>query len=132
MKQIFISLMLLCSIGSIAICCLSLTACRSTINGADSTNAFKAPNTEIKSTNELPLDVSSDSISYTIDISTPEGKAKLNKLSLKEAKELALTEALIRNGCAMLINPQYTHLKKGKRILRITVYGFPAKYVGNN
>ena len=74
------------------------------------------------------MEVSSDGVSYTIDVSTPEGKVKLNKLSLKEAENLALTEAVIKYNCALLVNPQFTNLMKGKQVLRITVYGFPAKY----
>ena len=30
--------------------------------------------------------------------------------------------------CGTLVNPQYTYLAKGKRILRVTFYGFPAMY----
>lgn len=28
----------------------------------------------------------------------------------------------------MLVNPQFTNLMNGKRVLRITVFGFPARY----
>lgn len=110
------------------ICCIPFSSCSLIKNGAHSNNAYQTPKTQIKSFNEYDLNVSPNSISYTIDISTPEGKAKLNKLSLKEAENLALTEAVIKHGCALLVNPQFTHLKKGKRVLRITVHGFPAKY----
>ena len=34
----------------------------------------------------------------------------------------------MKYNCATLFNPQYTHLKKNKDILRVTVYGFPARY----
>ena len=112
----------------LVVCCMSLYSCNVIKNGTHSNNAYQTPKTQIKSYNEYDLNVSSNSISYTIDISTPEGKVKLNKLSLKEAENLALTEAVIKHGCALLVNPQFTHLKKGKRILRITVHGFPAKY----
>ena len=67
-----------------------------------------------------------------IDVSTPDGRAKLHKLSLRQAEDLALTEALMKNNCAALFNPQYTHLKKGKKVLRVTVYGFPARYKHKN
>ena len=53
---------------------------------------------------------------------------KLNKLKLREAENLALTEAVMKYNCATLVNPQFTNLKRGKKILRITVYGFPAKF----
>lgn len=80
------------------------------------------------SVNEYDLDVDPQGITYTIDISTPEGRLKLNKISLEQAKELALQEAVIKNNCARLISPKFSHLKKGKQILRITVFGFPARY----
>lgn len=108
--------------------CISLSSCSIVKSGAHSNNAYQTPETKIRSYNEYDLNISSNSISYTIDISTPEGKAKLNKLSLKEAENLALTEAVMKNGCALLVNPQFTNLMKGKQVLRITVHGFPAKY----
>ena len=109
-------------------CVAALYSCSSVRGGSSSYNAYIAPNTKVNSFNEYDLDISQNAITYTIDISTPEGQMKLNKLSLKEAQQLALTEAVAKNNCAMIVNPQYTHLKKGKRILRVTVYGFPAKY----
>lgn len=78
--------------------------------------------------NDYALDVEPQGITYTIDISTPEGAAKLDKLSLAEAENLALTEAVIKYNCAMIVNPQFTNLMKDKRVLRITVFGFPARY----
>lgn len=112
----------------LTICVLSFCSCSIVKSGAYSNNAYQTPKTKIVSDNEYDLNVSPNSITYTIDISTPEGKAKLNKLSLKEAENLALTEAVIKHGCALLVNPQFTNLMKGKRVLRITVHGFPAKY----
>ena len=67
-------------------------------------------------------------VSYTIDVSTAEGRYKLKDLSLADAQQLALIECIIKNNCATIFNPQFTHLKKGKQILRVTVYGFPARY----
>ena len=69
-----------------------------------------------------------DRITYTIDISTPEGKQKLQGLSLAEAQRLAETEASRKYNCDRLIDPRYDYLKKGKRILRITVDGRPGNY----
>lgn len=37
-------------------------------------------------------------------------------------------ESTMANHCATIFNPQYTHLFKGCKILRITVYGYPARY----
>lgn len=109
---------------------VSFSSCSTSRTGANSNNAYQAPRTYIESMNDYALDVEPEGVSYTIDISTPEGAAKLNKISLKEAENLALTEAVIKYNCAMLVNPQFTHLKKGNRILRITVFGFPARYRG--
>lgn len=104
------------------------TACSTTYSGVNQRNASQTPRTRINSFNEYDLEVSSEGVSYTIDISTPEGRMKLNKLKLREAENLALTEAVMKYNCATLVNPQYTNLMRGKKVLRITVYGFPAKY----
>ena len=80
------------------------------------------------SRNQVDLVISSDPITYTIDISTAEGRAKLQDLTLPEAEGLAIREAVMQSKCAKLVDPQFTNLMKGKRVLRITVYGFPAKY----
>lgn len=69
-----------------------------------------------------------DRITYTIDISTPEGKRKLHNISLDEAKRLAEVEASRKFNCDRLIDPRFDYLKKGKRILRITVDGRPGNY----
>ncbi|MDE7381804.1 MAG: hypothetical protein K2N03_06750 [Muribaculaceae bacterium] len=105
-----------------------LCSCSTARTGSHSNNAYRAPRTYIESFNDYALDVDKDGISYTIDISTPEGAAKLNKITLAEAEDLALTEAVIKNNCAMIVNPQFTNLMNGKRVLRITVFGFPARY----
>ena len=110
---------------------LAMTSCK-TLFGSTNENASNTVKAKIESYNELTLDLSPDAITYTIDISTPDGRIKLNKLTLKEAERLALTEALMANKCAALFNPQYTHLRQGKKILRVTVYGFPAYYKRKN
>lgn len=105
-----------------------ISSCSSARSGSHGYNAYVAPKTVANSYNELDLEVLPDPISYTIDISTPEGRLKLNKISLKQAEQLALTEAVAKNNCVMIVNPQYTNLMKGKHVLRISVYGFPAVY----
>ncbi len=84
--------------------------------------------TESISINNLDLDIDSEGITYTIDISTKEGRMKLKGLNLNQAKELALQEAAMMNNAARIVSPKFTHLKEGKDILRITVFGFPARY----
>lgn len=107
---------------------MAATSCRSLRSGSTSRNASNTVKAKITSYNELTMDLAPDAITYTIDVSKPDGKIKLHKLSLRQAEELALTEAVMTNNCAALFNPQFTHLKKGKKILRVTVYGFPAYY----
>ena len=67
-------------------------------------------------------------ITYTIDISTPEGAQKLNGLTLQAAQRLAEVEASRKYDCDRLIDPRFDYLRKGKRILRITVDGRPGVY----
>ena len=117
----FVSLTL---VASVIVC---LGSC-STRNTATSLNAYTTVAPTIESYNELTMDLDSEPITYTIDISTPLGKAKLNKITLEKAKELALVEAIMEAKCATLFNPQYTHLERNGNVLRITVYGFPARY----
>lgn len=107
---------------------IALDSCSTAKTGSHSNNAYRAPRTYIESFNDYALDVDAEGVSYTIDISTPEGAAKLNKITLAEAEDLALTEAVIKYNCAMIVNPQFTNLMNGKRVLRITVFGFPARY----
>lgn len=112
-----------------AIIIISLfSSCGTAKSGSHARNAEATVRPTIVSYNELTMDLDSDAITYTIDVSTPEGQLKLNKLSLRQAEQLALVEAIMANDCATLFNPQYTHLRKDKKILRVTVYGFPARY----
>lgn len=103
------------------------TSC-STRYQTTSSNAWATVKPQIESYNELTMALDQKPISYTIDVSTPDGRLKLNKLSLAEACQLALVESIMANQCATLFNPQYTHLVKGGKVLRVTVYGYPARY----
>lgn len=115
------SLIILAAV-SILVC-----SCSSLRSGGDGITGTEI-NTYTESINRFDLDVDSQGITYTIDISTQEGKIKLNGLSLAQAQQLALEEAAIKNNCARIISPKFSHLKKGKKILRVTVFGFPARY----
>lgn len=81
-----------------------------------------------RSNNSYDLVPTGNRVTYTIDISTPEGRQKLYKLSLEEAQRLAETEASRKYNCDRLIDPRFDYLKKGKRILRITIDGRPGIY----
>lgn len=78
--------------------------------------------------NELTMNVDPQPITYTIDVSTESGRAKLNKLSVDEACDLALIEAIMSYKCATIFNSQYTHLVNKGKVLRVTVYGYPIRY----
>lgn len=109
---------------SISFVLYSCSSMRSGVDGITDTEI----STYTESINRYDLDVDTQGITYTIDISTIEGKIKLKGLSLEQAKKMALDEAAIKNNCARIISPKFSHLKKGKQILRITVFGFPATY----
>lgn len=107
---------------------LLLTSCTTTKYGSTADHAKDGVFTVNTSYNDLTMELAPQRVSYTIDISTTEGRAKLKNISLEEAKQLALIECINKYNCATIFNPQFTHLVKGKDVLRVTVYGFPALY----
>lgn len=117
-------LSLICGICAL----LAVTSCSSVKSGSTADHARDRVSTWNVSYNELTMRLDEKGVSYTIDVSTAEGRYKLKDLSLADAQQLALIECIIKNNCATIFNPQFTHLKKGKQILRVTVYGFPARY----
>ena len=112
----------------IVITAVSFISCGSTRAGAGGYATGMGVDARGTSYNSYDLVPVGDRITYTIDISTPEGKQKLYKLSLAEAQRLAETEAARKFNCDRLIDPRFDYLKKGKRILRITVDGRPGNY----
>lgn len=106
---------------------LTLSSCGVTA-GAGGVNTGVGVSVSGSSTNYYDLVPIGDRITYTIDISTPEGKQKLDGISLADAQRLAETEAIRKYNCDRLIDPRFDYLKKGKRILRITVDGRPGNY----
>lgn len=107
---------------------LTISSCSITHAGAGGYDTGMGVDARGQSYNSYDLVPVGDRITYTIDISTPEGKQKLYKLSLSEAQRLAETEASRKYNCDRLIDPRFDYLKKGKRILRITVDGRPGNY----
>ena len=107
---------------------LAICSCGSTHTGAGGYDTGMGVYATGRSNNYYDLVPVGDRITYTIDISTPEGKKKLQGLSLAEAQRLAETEASRKYNCDRLIDPRFDYLKKGKRILRITVDGRPGNY----
>lgn len=111
----------------IAVGALTINSC-GVLSGAGGTNTGVIIDPKIEDETKIILVPVGDRITYTIDISTPEGKQKLQDISLKNAKRLAETEASRKFNCDRLFDPRYDYLKKGKRILRVTVDGRPAVY----
>ncbi len=91
-------------------------------------NSFSTTTPQFESINELDYVFDENPITYVIDISTEEGRAKLKNISIQEAYDLALIEAIMKYKCANIFHPQFTHLEKNGQVLRVTLYGFPARY----
>ena len=107
---------------------LVVSSCGLTRSGAGGTATGVGVDARGLSYNSYDLIPVGDRITYTIDISTPEGRQKLQGIKLADAKQLAETEASRKYNCDRLIDPRFDYLKKGKRILRITVDGRPGNY----
>lgn len=110
----------------------TISSCGGIRSGAGGASTGSDIDDEHRSFNPLDLVPVGDRITYTIDISTPEGRQKLQGISLADAKQLAETEASRKYNCDRLIVPRFDFLKKGKRILRITVDGRPGNYRTQN
>ena len=111
-----------------AIGVIILISCSTTRAGAGGVDTGMGVDVKGRSYNSYDLVPVGDRITYTIDISTKEGEKKLKGISLADAQRLAETEACRKYNCDRLIDPRFDYLKKGKRILRITVDGRPGNY----
>ena len=107
---------------------INVSSCSSVRSGSGGTATGVGIDARGQSYNSYDLVPIGDRITYTIDISTPEGKQKLQNISLAEAKQVAEVEACRKYNCDRLIDPRFDYLKKGKRILRVTVDGRPGNY----
>ena len=116
----------------VAISLFTISSCSTIRSGAGGTDTGVGVYATGRSANYYDLVPVGDRITYTIDISTPEGKQKLQGISLADAQRLAETEASRKYNCDRLIDPRFDYLKKGKRILRITVDGRPGNYKTRN
>lgn len=121
------------SLIAAVIFCVLATACSTASYSSSTTrNSSHYARTTAVSYNEYTMDLDEYPVEYTIDISTIEGKTKLANLTLEDAENLALVEAIMQARCATLFQPQYTHLMKDGHVLRVTVYGIPARYKRKN
>ncbi len=105
----------------------AITSCSGKM-GATHMNGWISSNTTVVSYNELTMDLDEKPITYVIDVTTEAGRAKLDKLTLEEAKELALVEAIMYAKCATIFQPQYKYVYKKGKVLGVELYGFPARY----
>lgn len=120
MKKLFV-------IASAMALILSCASCSRKIS-ASHINGWVSSRTSIVSYNELTMDLDTEPIQYSIDITTESGRAKLKGLSLEEAMDLVLVEAIIANKCATIFEPKYKHTVQNGKVLGILIYGHPARY----
>lgn len=105
--------------ATLAVC---LSSCRS--SGNVSGNNAISIGTSVIGENHYKIIVGEERIApYTIN-----NRKQLKRLSLKEAKDKVLQEAVIARGCATIVEPNYSYDMKGKKIIRITVVGYPGYY----
>lgn len=116
-------------LGSLALTMLiAMPSCRSH-KAAVSTNRMYDDNSlkiqkNASATNNYTIKVDNQRIKpYTI-----RDKKKLKGLTLKEAQEKVLQEAVIYTGCAVIVEPNYMYDMKGKKVKSITVVGYPGYY----
>ena len=91
---------------------MSICSCSSTRTGAGGYDTGMGVYATGRSNNYYDLVPVGDRITYTIDISTPEGKQKLQGLSLAEAQRLAETEASRKFNCDRLIDARFDLLQE--------------------
>ena len=118
--------LLMWSLGLVVAFCMS--SC-SSHKAAQATNRMYDDNSlkiqkAASATNNYTIKVEKERIEpYTIN-----DKKKLKGLTLKEAQEKVLQEAVIARGCAVIVEPNYMYDMKGKKVRRITVVGYPGYY----
>ena len=105
-----------------AVLIASLSSCRS--SGNVSGNNAISIGTSVVGENRYKIIVGEERIvPYTIN-----NRKQLKRLNLQEAKDKVLQEAVIARNCATIVEPNYSYEMKGKRIVRITVVGYPGYY----
>jgi hypothetical protein len=121
MKKILVSTVMVMAI-------VALVSCGSNKSSVASNRMFDDNSLKIvkaaETTNSYNIIVGKERIQpYTIS-----DRKRLKGLTLKEAQEKVLQEAVIARGCAMIVEPNYSYDMKGKRVVRITVVGYPGYY----
>lgn len=115
-------LLLLAAVAAILVSCGgSKRSFNSTRDGSD--NSLQVQKTA-HSANVYKIIPEQNRITYTIN-----DRKKLKGLSLNAAKEKVLSEAVMHHNCALIVEPNYSFDLKGKKkVVRITVAGYPANY----
>lgn len=113
-----------------SVICMAVTGCvaasRATAGGEEMMVNVKS---NLQHIDWMAMDINDDYITYDLDILSPEGKILLNNTTEETAKNLALSSAIVANQCDAIFQPRITVVKGTKgEILRVTVYGRPAKY----
>lgn len=94
----------------VAIASMLLASCGVIRGVGEGIGVNKRPLDQITSDTEVGLVLTDQTIEYTIDISTNDGRLILNKMSEKEAKEYVTTAALIKYNCDVIFRPKYNIL----------------------
>ncbi|MBQ8889849.1 MAG: hypothetical protein IJY59_10270 [Bacteroidaceae bacterium] len=114
--------------ASVALMAITLSACGGKKAAVSTNRVFDDNSLKIQkgasATNSYKIIAGQERIEpYTIS-----DRKRLKGLTLEEAKEKVLQEAVIARGCAMIIEPNYSYDMKGKNVVRITVVGYPGNY----
>jgi len=108
------------------VCTATLIACLSSCRSSGNVSGNNAISigTSVVGENRYKIIVGEERIApYTIN-----NRKQLKRLSLQEAKDKVLQEAVIARNCATIVEPNYSYDMKGKKIVRITVVGYPGYY----
>lgn len=108
------------------VCVATLAACLSSCRSSGNVSGNNAISigTSVVGENRYKIIVGEERIApYTIN-----NRKQLKRLSLQEAKDKVLQEAVIARNCATIVEPNYSYDMKGKKIVRITVVGYPGYY----
>lgn len=108
------------------VCTAALVACLSSCRSSGNVSGNNAISigTSVVGENRYKIIVGEERIApYTIN-----NRKQLKRLSLQEAKDKVLQEAVIARNCATIVEPNYSYDMKGKKIVRITVVGYPGYY----
>lgn len=108
------------------VCAAAFVACLSSCHSSRNVSGNNAISigTNVVGENRYKIIVGEERIApYTIN-----DRKQLKRLSLQECKDKVLQEAVIARNCATIVEPNYSYDMKGKKIVRITVVGYPGYY----